>query len=169
MSGFKREELLGMNLSRFLSPEHYAVSRKMVDGRIAGEELANFYEMEFISRDGNRIPIEVNPSLIYREGRPAGLQVVAREVTQRKKLEEQLQQSQKMEAIGRLAGGVAHDFNNLLTTIRGHAELLRRNTAEDTPVRRDLDAILTASKRAAELTGQLLAFSRRGKLRTEDV
>jgi len=88
---------------------------------------------------------------------------------EREAMREQLQQSQKMEAIGRLAGGVAHDFNNLLTTIRGHAELLRRGYGEDTPTRRDLDAILTASKRAAELTGQLLAFSRRGKLRAEDV
>ncbi|HXU82728.1 MAG TPA: response regulator [Polyangia bacterium] len=98
-------------------------------------------------------------------------QVSERERAERERevMREQLQQSQKLEAIGRLAGGVAHDFNNLLTTIRGHAELLRRGTTEDTTVRRDLDAILTASKRAAELTGQLLAFSRRGKLRAEDV
>jgi signal transduction histidine kinase len=101
-------------------------------------------------------------------------QVSERERAEREReaMREQLQQAQKMEAIGRLAGGVAHDFNNLLTTIRGHAELLRRGTRDDdrdAPVRRDLDAILTASRRAAELTGQLLAFSRRGKLRAEDV
>jgi signal transduction histidine kinase/ActR/RegA family two-component response regulator len=88
---------------------------------------------------------------------------------EREAMREQLQLSQKMEAIGRLAGGVAHDFNNLLTTIRGHTELLRRNTLVDAPTRIDLDAILTASDRAAELTGQLLAFSRRGKLRAEQV
>jgi signal transduction histidine kinase/ActR/RegA family two-component response regulator len=84
-------------------------------------------------------------------------------------MREQLQMGQKMEAIGRLAGGVAHDFNNLLTTIRGHTELLRRAAPADAPGRVDLDAILTAADRAAELTGQLLAFSRRGKLRTEEV
>jgi signal transduction histidine kinase len=98
------------------------------------------------------------------------------EVSQRERVErereamrEQLQLAHKMEAIGRLAGGVAHDFNNLLTTIRGHTELLRRGAAAETASRVDLDAVLTACDRAAELTGQLLAFSRRGKLRAEQV
>jgi two-component system cell cycle sensor histidine kinase/response regulator CckA len=76
-------------------------------------------------------------------------------------LHEQLLQSQKMEAIGRLAGGVAHDFNNLLTGITGYAELAMGTLSEDDPLHDDLDEILSASKRAASLTSQLLAFSRR--------
>ncbi|HEY3253219.1 MAG TPA: response regulator, partial [Polyangiaceae bacterium] len=85
---------------------------------------------------------------------------VLRDVTRQRDLETQLSQSQKMEAIGRLAGGVAHDFNNLLVVIQSYAELLREDLAEHDPKRGDLDEIQAAARRAAALTKQLLAFSR---------
>ena len=85
---------------------------------------------------------------------------VLRDVTQQRDLEVQLRQSQKMDAIGRLAGGVAHDFNNLLVVIQSYAELIREDLPAENPAREDLDEVLAATRRASALTKQLLAFSR---------
>ncbi|HEY0707518.1 MAG TPA: ATP-binding protein, partial [Polyangia bacterium] len=94
---------------------------------------------------------------------------VARDVTQRHTLELDLRQAQKMDALGRLAGGVAHDFNNLLTAIMGYASLLSRSLQRDERLSADVDEILAASNRAAQLTQQLLAFSRRQVLQLKRV
>jgi two-component system, cell cycle sensor histidine kinase and response regulator CckA len=84
-----------------------------------------------------------------------------RDITDRRRLEAQLQQAQKMDAIGKLAGGVAHDFNNLLMVISSYAELMQNSLAPDHPLRRNVQEIMTASRRAADLTRQLLAFGRK--------
>jgi PAS domain S-box-containing protein len=94
------------------------------------------------------------------EGRLTDLVGVARDVTDRRRMERQLLQSQKMEAVGRLAGGIAHDFNNILTVISGYGDLLLGSTAGDRQIRHCAENIVDASRRAAALTRQLLAFSR---------
>jgi PAS domain S-box-containing protein len=99
-----------------------------------------------------------------RAGVITGLVGVARDVTERKQLEAKLAQSQKMEAVGRLAGGIAHDFNNVLTAIRGHAQFLLEDLAPGTGAREDAEGIGEAVDRAASLTRQLLAFSRKQML-----
>ncbi len=111
-------------------------------------------------RDGSTLDVEITSHWIRWEGRDARL-VLAVDVTERLRLEEQLRQAQKMEAIGRLAGGIAHDFNNLLTAISGYAEVLRDSLGPEDPRVEDVAQIVKAGDRAASLTRQLLAFSRR--------
>ncbi len=127
------------------------------------ETGARNYQYRFRRRDGEyRL---MNDSVQLVRGADGGsVQIVGYwiDVTERHALEEELQQAQKMESIGRLAGGVAHDFNNLLTVIIGYVDLLRRHVGHSAP---EIVGIEKAANRAAELTGQLLAFSRRQRLR----
>ena len=116
------------------------------------------FDAEYRRRSGATFPVEVRIGLFEWGGRPH-IVAIARDSSERKRLEQQLRHSQKMEAVGRLAGGVAHDFNNLLTAIKGHAELLIQETAKDSQTRSDLMEITRAADRAAVLTRKLLAFS----------
>jgi PAS domain S-box-containing protein len=125
--------------------------------------------VEVVARDGTRIPVEVSTRVIEEDGRPVGTQAVARDVRERIALERQLRQAQKMEAVGQLAGGVAHDFNNLLTIIRGASELVVSDLPANDPSREDLSMVISASDRAAGLTRQLLAFSRKQVAQPERV
>jgi len=155
MFGYSAEEMRGHLVWEYLTEE----SRRLAEPRVhAQRELS--YELAGVRRNGEIFPIEVRARNLPWQGR--NLRVVSvRDITERKRLEEQLREAQKMEAVGRLAGGVAHDFNNLLTVIGGYAELLLEKLDPADPRREAAREILQASQRAAQLARQLLAFGRR--------
>jgi len=158
--GYSREEILKMNLSQLVKPGQFEVFQQTLERKLAGEELTT-YELEIIARDGHKVALEVSTRLIYQEGKPVGVQGIGRDVTERKNLEAQLRQAQRMESIGTLAGGVAHDFNNILTGIIGFSELAMLNLLPPSPIYRNLQEIKQLGERAARLTRQLLAFARK--------
>jgi PAS domain S-box-containing protein len=117
-------------------------------------------QLQHTLHDGRAVALEISDSFIEVRGRPLLMLSLFRDITTQKRLEEQLRQSQKMEAIGQLAGGVAHDFNNILTVIHGHASLLAASGLDGAGAR-SAQQIMQAAERAAGLTRQLLTFSRR--------
>ncbi len=160
ITGYTLEEVLKLNVLKTVAPEYRPKAKEMLERKLTGERITA-YELEIMAKDGGRIIVEVNTKLEYDDGVPVGVQGIARDVTARKQLEEQLRQSQKMDAVGQLAGGIAHDFNNLLTAISGYSELTLRRLKADDPLRHNLEEIKKAGDRAASLTRQLLAFSRK--------
>jgi PAS domain S-box-containing protein len=131
----------------------------------ASEASTDRFEFEGLRADGSRIWIEALATAIAEEGRVTGTQWALRDVTARKLIEAQYLQSQKMEIVGRLAGGVAHDFNNLLQVINGYAETLLRSESMDEGHKASLQEILVAGEHASELTRKLLTFSRKEAIR----
>jgi two-component system cell cycle sensor histidine kinase/response regulator CckA len=159
---YSRDELLGTNVAAILPPESIALVRHQLHRKLSGEAERTTYEIEYLAKDGSPVLLEVSARLIHERGAPVAIQVFARDLSERKRLEEQLRQAQKMEAVGRLAGGVAHDFNNLLTAITGYTEFaLRGLDTGDGVERKDVEEIGKAAERATTLTRQLLAFSRK--------
>src|SRR5207253_2473764 len=127
-----------------------------------GEGISDQYEICLAGSDGSPRWLWVSASpLNDAKGKFAGLLAILFDVTDRRRLEEQLRQSQKMAAIGQLAGGIAHEFNNILTVISGYAEMMLGRTAAQDPARTDAEQIRRAADRAASITQQILAFSRR--------
>jgi two-component system cell cycle sensor histidine kinase/response regulator CckA len=161
--GWTAEEVIGRHMPMLLDQDPEVFRSRIERGKRG--EMMNGLEVTQRRKDGSSVELAMWTALLRDEaGEPSGFMTVAADITQRKYLEEQLRQSQKMEAIGRLAGGVAHDFNNLLTVITGYGYMLLDDldTLDSAgPLRVNVDEILRAVERASALTNQLLAFSRR--------
>ena len=167
ITGFDATEWIGRPFSDLLHPEDRARALQELNASLAGRPTAG-------------PPVRIRTTTAYIDGdihtaphKEAGEIIsilgICRDVSERTALEEQLRQSQKMEAVGRLAGGIAHDFNNLLTVIIGSGEVALATMDDSSEERADVQEMVTAGQRAAEMTRQLLAFSRRQVLEPRDI
>ncbi len=154
--GWTADELAGQSLFDIFQPSELAL-----DVATAANEPGD-REERVRRKDGQFVWVRLTISPVRNSsGEPRHLIVIIEDVSERRRLEERLRESEKLEAIGRLAGGVAHDFNNLLTAIIGYAQLVADALDHDDPKADDVDQIIKAAERSAALTGQLLAFSRK--------
>lgn len=161
--GFDKNEMLGEGppFEKFLARSDWEKAEE-IRSRIRSGDMQAHTIHENLTKDGRTITCQwFNTPLMEDDGNYIGFIGLAQDVTEQKSLEAQLQQSQKMEAVGQLAGGVAHDFNNQLTIITGYVELLIETLRPDDPAQQFLEEIKKAGERSASLTRQLLAFSRK--------
>ncbi|MBA4181533.1 MAG: hypothetical protein C0506_13165 [Anaerolinea sp.] len=160
--GYTRDELLSLTVDQITNADVDDVRTHVLTTIQQGE--LHIADREYVRKDGSLLDVDIVASPVTYGGRQAVLALV-RDVSERKSLQAQLIQGQKMESLGLMAGSLAHDFNNLLTTILGFAGLLKRSSNMDLDERENLGLIEDAARRAADLTGRLLAFSRGGLVR----
>ncbi len=167
--GYRKKEVLGMGppfakiVPQAFWPQAEAILSRTQDGSLSAHSTN-----ENITKDGRTITCDwINTPLESPDGRFKGLLCLAQDISERRRLESQLRQAQKMEAIGNLAGGIAHDFNNLMTVVTGYSQFVLNRVDQESPLRPDVEEIKKAGQRAASLTRQLLAFSRKQVLSPE--
>jgi two-component system, cell cycle sensor histidine kinase and response regulator CckA len=169
LTGWHAEDIAGKNwFDLMIAPEEREKVRAAFLSATATSQAPPQFECPILTRKGSTRLIEWD-SVILRdaEGKIAGSASIGRDITEHRALEAQFRQSQKLESLGRLAGGLAHDFNNLLTVIRGYSTLLLENRANSDPAYEGLREIKKVAEKAAVLTNQLLSFSRHQKIQHE--
>jgi len=158
-TGYLREELRMLDPNWIFGDEYVAAINEMIAEGI-GSEPRNF-RSEFVPRKGTRVPVDVYARVLVGDGQIVGVTAMARDLSEHHRLESELRQAQKMEAVGRLATGIAHDFNNLITVLLGYSDELIEEAQPNTTIHAAAVEVRRAADRASALTQQLLAFSRR--------
>jgi PAS domain S-box-containing protein len=161
LTQYSANELAQMPFTEFIHPQDRDMVLERHRKRLKGEEALSTYDFRIISKNGNLLWVHINPVLITWEGRPGTLNFL-RDITSQKKLEAQLRQAQKMEAIGTLAGGVAHDLNNILSGLVSYPELVLLDIPEESPLRKPMLTIQKAGQKAAAIVQDMLTLARRG-------
>lgn len=159
---YRKEDLVGQPLLKLYPPDYHGEARRLLR-TIFDEGLSvRGQEQQMLTSTGERVDVSVNTSIIYDETeRPILARAVARDITEKRKLESRIFHAQRIDSIGNLAGGVAHDFNNILTSILGSTAIMRRKMRKSDTWYRFVEIIETAAKRGAGLTRQLLTFARK--------
>jgi PAS domain S-box-containing protein len=163
--GYTKEEVIGKPLIKLYPPELSEDVRMDLRRMFENGEELRGVEGRMRKKDGTLIDVSINVSLVHNaEDRPVLARIVARDITEKKKMEQQILHAQKIDSIGNLAGGIAHDFNNILASILGAASMMKRKMKETDRWYPHVDLMETASRRGAALTRQLLTFARKSSV-----
>ncbi len=170
--GWSRDEAMGRLLADLIIPEEsradHTLGLRAYGQRATTPMLGRRVETVAQRRDGTRLPVELAISPLHRQGRTE-FSAFIRDLTEQHRMESELRQAQKMDAVGQLAAGIAHDFNNLLTGIMGYADLMRHDEQANAQLREDAAAVLAAAERGADLARGMLTLARRSHARDESV
>jgi len=158
--GYSSKELTSLKMKHIISEDQFPILEKALKELEETGQQKSVTVFRLKNKNGHNVDVETKSSVIYKEGKPYAVQGIARDITGKVKIETQLRQAQKMEAIGTLAGGIAHDFNNVLSAILGYSEMALIDLPRDNPAYSSIDQVFKAGIRAKDLVYQILTFSR---------
>ena len=167
-TGYSEDEIGQLELLDIVHPDSRPRYNAVVERVLQGERL-DHVELILVPKIGAPITVEGNLSCTFKDGQPSVVRGIYRDITERKRVEEQLRRAERMQAAGKLAGGVAHEVNNMMTGVIGFSEFLLRSFDPTDPRRGDVEEVIRAGTRAADVTRQLLAFTRQQFLRPQVV